>query len=108
MVHQAVMDTRCLLSTTSGSLVSPDGLAESLACAAKFSVSPISPPFSGQSFCSALELENGHVRSTGDEPQAHNLFERVLHLTQGQRIVSYVIVGSIAWNRVSITFPHRP
>ena len=97
MEHPTVKYTRCF-STPSGSLVSPDGFAESLATVAKFSVSPISSPFSGQKFCSALELENRHVRSAGDEPQAHNLFERVLHLTQEQWIVSYVIMESIAWN----------
>jgi hypothetical protein len=100
MEHQDDKDTRCLLSTTTGSLVSPDGVSESLASAAKFSVSPISPPFSGQSCFLSLELENGHVRSTWDESQALNLFERVLHLTQGQMIVSYVIAESIADNRV--------
>jgi hypothetical protein len=101
MEHPTVKDAWCFLSTITGSLVSPDGFAESLASVAKFSVSPISPPFSGQSCSSSLELGNRHVRSTGDESQALNLLERVLHLTQGQMIVSYVIVESIAWNRVS-------
>ena len=95
MEHPTVKDIRCF-STTSGSLVAPDGFAESLASVAKFSVSLTFPPFSGQSCFSSLELENRHVRSTGDESQALNLLERVLHLTQGHRIVSYVITESIA------------
>ena len=107
MNHSAVMDTQCL-STPVDSLVSPDGFAESLASVAKFSVSPISPPFSGHSCSSSLELENRHVRSTGDEPQALNLLERALHLTQGQMVVSYVIMESIAWNRVSISISLCP
>jgi hypothetical protein len=36
--------------------------------------------------------------SAGDDLQALNLFERGLHLTQGQVIVSYAIVETIAWN----------
>ena len=37
-----------------------------------------------------------------------SVLERVLHLTQGQMIESYVIVESIAWNRVSITISLYP
>ena len=107
MEHPTVKDIRCF-STTSGSLVAPNGFAESLASVAKFSVSPISPPFSGHSCSSSLELENRHVRSTGDEPQALNLLERALHLTQGQMVASYVIMESIAWNRVSISISLCP
>jgi hypothetical protein len=102
MEHQAVKDTRCFLSITSGLFESPDGVAESLAIVAKPIVSPISPPFSGHRFLSMLGLESRHVRSTGDDSQAHNLLERVLHLAQGQLIVSYVFMVSIDWNSLSL------
>ena len=102
MEHQAVNDTRCFLSTTSGSLDSPEGVAESLVSVAKSIVSPISPPFSGHRFFSVLGLECRHVRSTGDDSQALNLLERVLHLAQGQLIVSYVFMVSIDWNSLSL------
>ena len=99
------MDTLCS-STTSGSCVSPEGVVRSLV--AKLSLTPISPPFSEQCFCSSLELGCSHVRSTGEDSRALNLFERVLHLTQGQMIVSYVIAESIADNRVSVPISLDP
>ncbi len=103
--------TALSLSTTSGSeqrcrslAVSPDDDAESLASVANHSVFPVSSLFSGQSSFSALELGSRHVQtlqSAGDESQALNRFERVLtvlHLAQGQLIVPYIIVVSVAWN----------
>ena len=102
MECQAVKDTRYFLSITSGSLESPDGVAESLVSVAKSIVSPTSPPFSGHRFFSVLELGSRHVRSTGDDPQAPNLLERVLHLTQGQLIVTHVFMVSIEWKSLSL------
>ena len=86
------MDTLCL-STTSGSCVSPADVVRSFV--AKPSVTPISPPFSEQGFCSSLELGCSHVQSTGEDSMARNLSESVLHLTQGHMIVSYVIADSM-------------
>ena len=43
----------------------------------------------------SLELGCRHERSTGEDSMALNLFESVLHLTQGHMIVSYVIADSM-------------
>ena len=45
---------------------------------------------------------------SGTAPAERRVLERVLQLTQGQMVVSYVIMESIAWNRVSITISLCP
>ena len=93
-------DTLCL-SIASGSLVMPDGVAESLVT--KTSESPNSPPLSGQGSCSSLGLGSGLVRSTGDESQALNLFEHGQGLAQGQLLIAYVIGESAMCNLGCLT-----
>ena len=79
MKHRAVMDTRCL-STTSGSLVSPDGIAESLASVAKSSVSldhDQSPPLKGVGYVTGKDaVHPNHSRDRDQRSQRHNLGPR--------------------------------